>query len=270
MYHAGAVDSGRTVRTASLAAPPRSGDQPPGSDFEGADPIVTTSLADEIAFRVETAILDGLYPPGSRLPQDELCERFAVSRTPVREALRKLQAKSLVVVVPNKGATVRLLTRKELMDIYDVRGELEGYSCQLAAARITDRRIAEMDETQAELEAVVDVLEREDPDTNDPPALHLRMKWANDRFHTLIHRTGGNALLLQEIKDLGDRFPKDYISRALRSSPEIRTINVDEHRRIRAALGAGDGRAARVEMRDHILHARTVILRYLDAHGFWK
>ena len=109
------------------------------------EPIVTTGLADELAFRLETEILDGRYPPGTRLPQEELCERFAVSRTPVREALRKLQAKNLVVVVPNKGATVRLLGRKELLDIYDVRAELEGFSCELAAARITDRCITELD-----------------------------------------------------------------------------------------------------------------------------
>src|SRR5215469_10363230 len=205
------------------------------------EPVVTTGLADEIAFRVETAILDGLYPPGSRLPQEELCERFAVSRTPVREALRKLQAKSLVVVVPNKGATVRLLSRKELLDIY---------------------------EAQAELEAAVSVLDAV-TDGVDPAGTQLRMKHANDWFHAAIHQTAGNAPLMQVIKDLGDRCPKDYISRALRVSPEVRDLNIGEHRRIRAAVGAGDGRAARLAMRDHILHARTVIAAYLDEQGFW-
>lgn len=247
--------------------------EPRRADPAGAEeltPIVTTSLADEIAFRVESAILDGLYPPGSRLPQDELGERFAVSRTPVREALRKLQAKNLVVVVPNKGATVRLLSRKELMDIYDVRAELEGYSCQLAAERITDRRIAEVDKAQEELEDLVDRLEQQPGSERDPASLHLTLNRANDRFHGLIHRTGGNGLLVQVIKDLGTRFPKDYVSRAVRSSAEVRLINVEEHRRIRAAVGAGDGLGARKEMRQHILHARTVILRYLDDHGFWK
>jgi DNA-binding GntR family transcriptional regulator len=234
------------------------------------EPIVTTSLADEIAFRVETAILDGLYPPGSRLPQEELCERFAVSRTPVREALRKLQAKNLVVVVPNKGATVRLLSRKELLDIYDVRAELEGYSCELAAARLTDRCITEMDQAQTELESAVSSFAPGGAAADaDPAATALRMKHANDWFHTAIHQTAGNAPLLQVIKDLGDRCPKDYISRALRASPEVRDLNVDEHRRIRAALGAGDGPAARLAMRHHILHARTVIAGYLDEQGFW-
>jgi DNA-binding GntR family transcriptional regulator len=236
----------------------------------GSDPIVTIGLADEIAYRVESAILDGLYPPGTRLPQDELCERFDVSRTPVREALRKLQARNLVTVVPNKGATVRRLSRKELMDIYDVRAELESYACQLAAARITDRRVTDMDQAQRELELVVETLERRSPDENDLTSLHMQMNRANDRFHTIVHRTAGNALLVDVIRDLGSRFPKDYISRALRSSDEMRAINVDEHRRIRIALGAGDGRTARAEMREHILHARSVILRYLDEHGFWK
>jgi DNA-binding GntR family transcriptional regulator len=238
---------------------------------DGVERIVTTSLADEIAFRVQSAILDGLYPPGSRLPQDELCEKFGVSRTPVREALRKLQAKNLVTVVPNKGATVRLLSRKELMDIYDLRSELEGYSCEQAAARITDRRINELDDAQGELEAVVEqVLNERSLEEEEPASLHVKLNRANEKFHTLIHRTGGNGLLLQLINDLGARFPKDYVSRAVRSSTEVRVINEEEHRRIRAALGAGDGRAARAEMREHILHARSVILRYLDERGFWK
>jgi DNA-binding GntR family transcriptional regulator len=139
------------------------------------EPIVTTGLADELAFRLETAILDGLYPPGSRLPQEELCERFAVSRTPVREALRKLQAKNLVVVVPNKGATVRLLGRKELLDIYDVRAELEGFSCELAAARITDRCITELDAAQGELEAAVRLLDPAAADDAAAAGTGLRM-----------------------------------------------------------------------------------------------
>jgi DNA-binding GntR family transcriptional regulator len=237
---------------------------------ESAEPIVITSLADEIAFRLETAILDGVYPPGSRLPQEELCERFAVSRTPVREALRNLQAKSLVEVVPNRGATVRLLSRKELVDVYQLRAELEGYSCELAAGRVIDAQFAELDKAQGELEAAVAVLVDSAALDADLAAAHLRMKRANDAFHMLIHRMANNGPLLQVIKNLWDRCPKDYISRALRSSPEIRDLNVVEHRQIRTALGAADAKAARIAMHDHILHAMTVSLRYLDAHGFWN
>ena len=248
-------------------------DHPSAGNSGSADPpepIVTTSLADEIAFRLETAILDGVYPPGSRLPQEELCERFAVSRTPVREALRNLQAKSLVEVVPNKGATVRLLSRKELAHIYRLRAELEGYSCELTAGRVMDAELAELDEAQSELEAAVAVLVDSAAPDADLAAAHLRMKRANDAFHMLIQRMADNGPLLQVVKNLWHRCPKDYISRALRFSPEIQHLNVVEHRQIRAALGAADGKAARIAMHDHILHAMTVTLRYFDAHEFWK
>src|SRR4051812_34077259 len=83
--------------------------------------IQTTSLADEIAFRLESAILSRELLPGTKLGQEELCHRFGVSRTPIREALRKLQAQRLVVMVPNKGATVRLPTRSEIEEVYDLR-----------------------------------------------------------------------------------------------------------------------------------------------------
>jgi DNA-binding GntR family transcriptional regulator len=131
--------------------------------------ISTTSLADEIAFRLQTAILDGVYPPGTHLFQDELYERFGVSRTPVREALRKLQAQHLVVHVPNKGATVRFRGREELIDVYDVRSELEGYACELAAGNVTAEMLATLDRAQADVEealrrfASVDVGRRTQP-----------------------------------------------------------------------------------------------------------
>ena len=94
--------------------------------------IETSSLADEIAFRLESAIVAQQLPPGTRLRQEELCERFGVSRTPIREALRKLQAQRLVVLTPNKGATVRIPTRKEIEEVYELRGELEGFAAELA------------------------------------------------------------------------------------------------------------------------------------------
>jgi DNA-binding GntR family transcriptional regulator len=234
------------------------------------EPIAVTGLADEIAFRVETAIVEGIYPPGSRLPQDELCERFGVSRTPVREALRKLQARNLVVVVPNRGATVRIPTRKELMDVYDVRSELEGYACALAASRITDELIAELDEAQARLVGLVQELERRRGRDEEPAALHVQANRANEDFHAAIHRASGNERLYQIAQDLGRIFPKDYVWRAVRSSEEMEVLNVEEHARIRAALAAGDSERARREMREHILHARAVLLRYLDEVRFWK
>jgi DNA-binding GntR family transcriptional regulator len=256
-----------------LARPSESGPLPfeigAGATAVLREPIIATSLADEIAFRIESAILEGQYPPGSRLPQDEMCYRFGVSRTPVREALRKLQARNLVVVTPNKGATVRTPTRKELMDVYAVRSELEGYACELAASRFSDETIAQLDEAQGRLAALVDRLERQRAWTDQDAAVHVQVNRANDDFHQVIHRASGNERLYQLAQELGRIFPKDYAWRAVRSSDEMHVLNLEEHVRIRGALAAGESATARREMRDHILHARSVLLRYLDDHGFW-
>jgi DNA-binding GntR family transcriptional regulator len=233
--------------------------------------IALTGLADEIALRIERAIVDGAYPPGSRLPQDELCARFGVSRTPIREALRKLQARNLVVVAPNRGATVRIPTRKELMDIYDVRAELEGYAAELAAARMTDQTVTWLDRAQADLERLMGG-QRDDqlphPDAGSPLAVALNQ--ANDEFHRVIMDAAGNERLYAITRDLGRMFPKDYVWRAIQDATEMRALNVAEHRRIRDAVATGDGAAARSRMRDHIRHARTVLLRHLDQLGFWQ
>ncbi len=234
------------------------------------EPIVLTSLADEIAFRVESAILDGTYPPGSRLIQDELCERFGVSRTPIREALRKLQARSLVRVIPNKGATVSVPTRREVMEAYDVRSELEGYACELASQRVTHEMLRQLDQVQARIVLLVGKLERNRGDDAELGWLHLQLNAANDEFHHIVHSGAANERLLQIITDLAGVFPKEFFWRGIRSPEEMSTLNLDEHDVIRSVLASGDAEMARRSMREHILHARSVLLRYLDEHGFWR
>jgi DNA-binding GntR family transcriptional regulator len=234
---------------------------------EAEEPIVLTSLADEIAFRVESAILDGTYPPGSRLIQDELCERFGVSRTPIREALRKLQARSLVRVIPNKGATVSVPTRREVMEAYDVRSELEGYACELASQRVTEEMLRQLDQVQARIVLLVGKLERNRGDNAELGWLELNA--ANGEFHHIIHNSAANERLLQIITDLAGVFPKEFFWRGIRSPEEMSTLNLTEHDIIRSVLASGDADLARRSMREHILHARSVLLRYLDEHGFW-
>jgi DNA-binding GntR family transcriptional regulator len=239
-----------------------------GTSTEG--PIILTSLADEIAFRVESAILDGTYPPGSRLIQDELCERFGVSRTPIREALRKLQARNLVKVIPNKGATVSVPTLREVTEAYDVRSELEGYACELASQHVTDEMLRELDAIQERIFLLVGELERFRGDDTELGWLHVQLNAANDEFHHIIHAAAANERLLQIITELARVFPKEFFWRGIRSADEMRTLNLDEHDLIRSALASGNAKMARQPMREHILHARSVLLHYLNEHGFWK
>lgn len=232
--------------------------------------ITATSLADEIAFRLQAAILAGQHPPGTHLYQDELCERFGVSRTPVREALRNLQAKHLVVLVPNKGATVRVPARRELIDVYNVRAELEGYACEQACANVNDELLAALDRAQVGVTEAVASYEQDRRAGAGVVSLDIQVAQANSEFHGAIAKASGNERLRAIIVDLQDFFPKDYVWRAMTSADEVRALNLEEHERIRNAFAQGDATRARKEMRSHILHSSTILLDYLDRHEFWQ
>jgi DNA-binding GntR family transcriptional regulator len=231
--------------------------------------VIVSSLADEIAFRIQAAILDGQYPPGTHLQQDELCARFGVSRTPVREALRKLQATNLVDLVPNRGATVRIPRRKELVEIYAMRAELEGFACQLAAPNVGPDGLEELDGAQAEMERAMTQLDDGGLRAEDEAAFNARVTMANVRFHVAIHGLADNARLARTIEELQAYFPKDYVWRAMRDSAEGNVLSIDEHQAIRAALAAHKGKAARRAMSEHIEHAGQLLIAYLDHHRFW-
>ena len=96
--------------------------------------------ADDLALALEEAIVSGEIAPGTVLRQEQLSEQYRVSRTPVREALRRLAALGLVSFVPNRGVRVRTLSREELREAFLVRAELESLATELATPRITDGR----------------------------------------------------------------------------------------------------------------------------------
>jgi DNA-binding GntR family transcriptional regulator len=234
------------------------------------DHVLVTSLTDEIAFRIQTAILGGEYPPGTHLQQDELCARFGVSRTPIREALRKLQAQNLVDLVPNKGATVRVRTRRELLEVYALRAELEGFAAALAAAHAQPAALAELQSAQDEMSRAMDELEQGRIRPEDEAAFNARITSANERFHAVIHRLAANSRLTRMLGELQAYFPKDYVWRAIGDSAEGHVLSIVEHEEIRDALAAGDASSARAGMAAHIEHAGRLLVDYLDRHRFWS
>ena len=100
-------------------------------------------------------------------------------------------------------------------------------------------------------------------------AFNARVTLANVGFHGAIHRLADNARLGRTIDELQSYFPKDYVWRALRDSPEGHVLSVDEHEEIRDALAAHDGAGARLAMTAHIEHAGRLLMGYLDRHRFW-
>src|SRR6187399_1304970 len=103
-----------------------------------------STKADDIALILEESIVTGEIAPGALLRQERLSEQFGVSRTPIREALRRLAALGLVSFVPNRGVRVRTLSREELREAFLVRAELESLATELAATKMTDEALAEL------------------------------------------------------------------------------------------------------------------------------
>src|SRR6476469_8783442 len=104
-----------------------------------------TTKADDIALVIEEAIVSGELAPGTVLRQEQLSEQFNVSRTPVREALRRLAALGLVSFVPNRGVRVRTISRDDLHEAFMVRAELEGLATEVAAVKMMAENHAELD-----------------------------------------------------------------------------------------------------------------------------
>lgn len=193
------------------------------------------------------AIDTGTYRPGSRLVESELADRFGVSRTPIREALQRLETQNLLTR-DGRSLIVASLDHNQLAELYVVRGTLEGLAAQLAARHATAE----------EVRVLRDMLRADSALVTDPAA----MSRANRRFHKQIHLASHNRFLVRQL-DLVHR------SMALLASTSIAAEGrgqdtLDEHAAIVAAIEAGDGEAAAQALRDHISNAYVIRLR-LDA-----
>ena len=193
------------------------------------------------------AIDSHIYKPGDRLVESELAERFGVSRTPIREALQRLETQSLLTR-DGRSLIVASLDHSQLSELYVVRGELEGLAARLAARHAAPE----------EVRVLRDMLEEDKKLVGDPQALSR----ANRRFHKQIHLASHNRFLVQQL-DLVHRSMALLATTSL--SAEGRTTGtLEEHARIVEAIEAGDGDAAYKALRDHISKAFVTRLK-LDA-----
>jgi DNA-binding GntR family transcriptional regulator len=228
------------------------------------EPLTILGLADEIAYRLRADILEGRLPLGAPLRHEQLAARFGVSRTPIREALHKLQATGLVELSPNRGAVVRTPARTELIEVYELRADLEGLACELACARASDEELDLLEGAQARLTAAI----RRAP--VDEASFDTVVADANGAFHDAIHRAARNGRLHATIRDLQHFFPRDSVWRAIADDPEtLHAMNIGEHERIAAALRARRPAQARRAMREHVSGAGRILLAYLDEQRFW-
>jgi DNA-binding GntR family transcriptional regulator len=193
------------------------------------------------------AIDRGTYKPGDRLVESELAERFGVSRTPIREALQRLETQALLAR-DGRSLIVASLDHNQLAELYVVRTELEGLAARLAARHATPEEVRVLDEMVAGDWALA----------GDPAALAQ----ANKRFHRQIHLASHNRYLVQQL-DLVHRSMALLAETSLAVEGRSETA-LREHEAIVEAISRGDGEAAYQALRAHISRAYETRLR-LDA-----
>jgi DNA-binding GntR family transcriptional regulator len=222
------------------------------------------STVERLAAAIQARVLSGDVPVGSRLRQEALAEEFGVSRTPVREALRQLQATGIVELLPNRGAVVRGPSAREIREAYEVRAELEGLAAELAAERISDRDLVRLREAEALFrESVANLIERR---ARRPAPWRDESVWvrANDLFHQAILEAAGNRRLSDTIADLHRSFPRDLTWAALSQSSRLLAENVEQHAEILEAIERRDPAEARRRMIEHIRSAGELVTLHFE------
>ncbi len=204
-------------------------------------------LRDVVFENLREAILEGQLKPGQRLMEVQLAEQLGVSRTPVREAIRKLELEGLVVMLPRKGAYVANMSLKDVIDVLEIRSSLEGLAAYLAAERIHEddvkklREIAEDFKKSIENKDDVDILLKKDVE-----------------FHEFIFNATKNKKLSQIINSLWEqvyRFRATYIS-DFDTSDNL----VIEHNNILEAIISGNNEDAKKYAMEHIEKAEHFII----------
>jgi DNA-binding GntR family transcriptional regulator len=208
-------------------------------------------LRDVVFNTLRQAILRGELAPGERLMEIQLAERLGVSRTPIREAIRKLELEGLVLMIPRKGAEVAKISEKSLRDVLEVRRSLEELAIELACERITKEGIDELEAAQT---AFCEALK-----TNDT----MEMAETDEHYHDIIYNATGNTRLVQILNNLREqmyRYRLEYIKDASK-----RQNLVVEHDQIIRAIREHRIDEARAAIRDHIDNQEITIAQNIKA-----
>lgn len=202
---------------------------------------------------IREAIINGSLKPRERLMEIQMAEELGVSRTPIREALRKLELEGFIVMVPRKGAYVADISIKDIADVFEIRASLEGLAAALAAERITDEELEFMERclvVKAEAIAKADFDKLVDIDT---------------KFHESIYKASRNERLWAIINNLREQIQRLRMTSL--SVPGRMAQSLKEHRAIVEAIQSRDINLARQVAQEHIENAENVMMESIKRDG---
>lgn len=208
-------------------------------------------LRDVVFNTLRQAILRGELKPGERLMEIQLANKLGVSRTPIREAIRKLELEGLVLMIPRKGAEVAEITEKNLRDVLEVRRALEELAVRLTCERITAEQIEELKVTAREFETATK--------SNDV----TKIAEADVKFHDVIYMATDNQRLIQLLNNLREqmyRYRVEYLKRK-----EVYPKLMQEHEEIIGAISAGRKDDACLMVCEHVDNQMEAVNNTINA-----
>ena len=207
------------------------------------------SIADQVFEKLERDILTGKYPQGEILSELRLSGELGVSRTPIREAIRKLELEGLVLMIPRRGAEVARISEKSLKDVLEVRRSLEELAIELACQRMTEEDMQALEEAQKAFKAAIDQGDA------------MKIAETDEAYHDVIYHSTRNKRLVQILNNLREqmyRFRLEYIK-----DEDKRQILQLEHEKILAALRLRHMAEAKAVARGHIDNQEITVLKNL-------
>ncbi|PPD13988.1 MAG: GntR family transcriptional regulator [Methylobacterium sp.] len=217
------------------------------------DGIHRRYLHDEVAERIRELVRSGELEPKSRVNELELAERFGISRTPLREAIKILATEGILELLPNRGARVAAVNEAEIDEMLEVIAGLEASAARLLARRITDSEIAEIAELH---EAMLETYERRD---------EARYFTLNRQIHEAMMRAAKNATLVQLYAGLSSRIQR--FRYAAHKTPEQWQRAIDEHEDMLRLMIERDGEQLARLMETHILGKKEPIAAQFGTMG---
>ena len=222
---------------------------------KSAPTLPSVTLSDHVFESLQNAIVMGELAPGEKIREPELAKKYGTSRGPLRDALRRLEARRLVINTPNAGARIVSLSIKQLIELYEVREALEGMTCRLAASHMADEEIVVLSKLLDQHEKEVQRKEG---------AEYFRQEGDLD-FHFRIAQGCKNELL--RIALCEDHYQLMRMYRQKFSSSSGRPMRaLQEHRLILTAIQDRDGELAELLMRRHIRNARKTFEQQRKHH----
>lgn len=211
----------------------------------------------DVVFRtLREAILQGELKPGERLMEIQLANRLGVSRTPIREAIRMLELEGLVVMIPRRGAVVAEISEKNLVDVLEVRRVLEELAAELAAERIGEDALAELEKTEREFEQKLKA-----GDVND-------IAHSDEAFHYIILQSTDNQKLLHLLQNFREQMYR-YRAEYLKQTDQYPKL-VDDHREILKQIAKRDQKAAAQAMYMHIDRQQQIMMETVRKNSALK